>query len=118
MKVISWKNADFDNGTISEIKVTPLCHNSNAREMQIVMPALSALKEHKAPFDITLQVLRGEIEFRARGQSVRLGELDMVSLGAGELLLVSAVKDSIARLSMAMDAEKMKEMQTKMPPKR
>ncbi len=111
MKVISWGNAEFS----SEIKVTPLCHNSNAREMQIVMPAGSALKEHKAPFDITLQVLRGEIEFRAEGESVRLRELDMVSLGAGKLLLVSAVKDSIARLSMAMDADKMKEMQAKAP---
>ena len=109
MKVISWKNADF-----GEIKVTPMNQNSNAREMQIVMPAGAALKEHKAPFDITLQVLRGEIEFKALGESVRLAELDMVSLEAGKLLLVSAVKDSIARLSMAIDTEKMKDM----PPKK
>ena len=105
MKVISWKNAGF-----GEIKVTPMNQNSNAREMQIVMPAGAALKEHKAPFDITLQVLRGEIEFKALGESVVLKELDMVSLEAGKLLLVSAVKDSIARLSMAIDTEKMKDM--------
>ena len=110
MKVISWKDADFSG----EIKVTPMNQNSNAREMQIVMPAGAALKEHKAPFDISVQVLCGEIEFKALGESVVLKELDMVSLEAGKLLLVSAVKDSIARLSMAIDTEKMKDM----PPKK
>ena len=111
MKVISWSNASFASG---EIKKSAMSQNSHAKEVQITMPAGAALKEHKAPFDITLQVLRGEIEFKALGESVVLKELDMVSLEAGKLLLVSAVKDSIARLSMAIDTEKMKDM----PPKK
>ena len=111
MKVISWKNADFTSG---EIKKSAMSQNSHAKEVQITMPAGTATSEHKAPFDISVQVLCGEIEFKALGESVRLAELDMVSLEAGKLLLVSAVKDSIARLSMAIDTEKMKDM----PPKK
>ena len=103
MKVISWKTADF-----SELKKSAMSQNSHAKDIQILMPKLSELKEHKVAFDITVQVLRGEVEFRACGQSVVLGELDMVSLAANELHALRATKDSIVRLCLAIgDSEKM-----------
>ena len=108
MKVISWSNASFASG---EIKKSAMSQNSHAKEVQITMPAGAALKEHKAPFDITLQVLRGEIEFKALGESVVLKELDMVSLAANEMHLLRAVKDSVVRLSLAIgDGTKMQFM--------
>ena len=99
MKVISWKNADFTSG---EIKKTAMSQNSHAKEVQIIMPAGTATSEHKAPFDMSVQVLCGEIEFKALGESVRLAELDMVSLEANEMHLLRAVKDSVVRLSLAI----------------
>ena len=108
MKVISWKVADFASG---EVKKTAMSQNSHAKEVQITMPAHSELKEHKVPFDIAVQVLRGEIEFMAFGESATLKELDMVSLAANELHALKAVRDSIVRLSLAIgDSAKMQFM--------
>ncbi len=104
MKVISWQ-ADFTGG---EVKKSAMNQNSHAKDVQITMPSGSELKEHKVAFDITVQVLRGEVEFRACGESVRLGELDMACLGANELHALRATKDSIVRLCLAIgDSEKM-----------
>ena len=98
MQVISWKNASFDGGKVA---VSVMSQNSNAKEVQIAMPSGAQMKEHQAPFDISVQVLRGEVEFEALGESAVLAELDMVSLNANEPHSLRALSDSIVRLSLA-----------------
>lgn len=98
MQVVSWKNDNFESG---KVLVHVLAQNSNAKEIQILMAQNSTMKEHKAPFDISVQVLRGELEFTVANETVTLKELDMISLKANEAHSLHALKDSIVRLSLA-----------------
>ena len=98
MQVISWKNGGFESG---KVLVNVLSQNSNTKEIQILMASGAAMNEHKAPFDISVQVLCGEIEFVVGSDKAVLKELDMVSLKANEAHSLRALKDSIVRLSLA-----------------
>lgn len=98
MQIISWNSTEFKAG---EVVVNVLTQNANSKEIQILMAKNSLMSEHKAPFDITVQVLKGEIEFTAQETQV-LKELDMISLEANkEAHSLHALKDSIVRLSLA-----------------
>ena len=98
MQVISWQTAEFK---AEQVQVNVLAQNASAKEIQILMGQDSEMKEHQAPFDISVQVLRGEIEFSAQNDTAVLKELDMVSLKANEPHSLRALKDSIVRLSLA-----------------
>lgn len=98
MQVISWQNAKFQQ---EKITVNVLAQNASAKEIQILMAQDSVMKEHKAPFDISVQVLRGVVEFSVGDDTAVLKDLDMVSLKANETHSLRALKDSIVRLSLA-----------------
>lgn len=97
MNIISWGNATFQG----EITINAMAQNSNAKEIQIIMPQNSVMNEHKAPFDISVQVLCGEIEFSVGNDIARLKALDMVNLKANEAHSLRAIENSILRLSLA-----------------
>lgn len=98
MQVISWNSSEFKAG---QVLVNVLAQNASAKEIQILMAQNSTMKEHKAPFDISVQVLRGEVEFSVQDDTKMLKELDMVSLKANEAHSLRALQDSIVRLSLA-----------------
>lgn len=98
MQVISWQNAKFQQ---EKVAVNVLAQNASAKEIQILMPQNSTMKEHKAPFDISVQVLRGEVEFSVGDERAVLKDLDMVCLKANQIHALRALKDSIVRLSLA-----------------
>lgn len=98
MQVISWQSAKFER---EKVAVSVLAQNASAKEIQILMGQGSQMKEHKAPFDISVQVLRGEVEFSVQNDTQVLKELDMVSLKANEPHSLRALQDSIVRLSLA-----------------
>lgn len=98
MQVIAWQNAEFSG---ENVVVSVLAQNESAKEIQILMPKNSQMKEHKAPFDISVQLLRGELEFSVASEKVVLKELDMVCLKANEPHSLRALKNSIVRLSLA-----------------
>lgn len=98
MQVISWEQAQFK---AEQVQVNVLAQNASAKEIQILMGQDSEMKEHKAPFDISVQVLRGEVEFSVGDDTAVLKELDMVCLKANEPHSLRALKDSIVRLSLA-----------------
>ena len=98
MEIISWRCADFQS---TEVKVNILAQNNSAKEIQIAMAENSLMKEHKAPFAISVQVLSGEVEFSVGDEVARLKALDMVCLNALIPHSLRALKDSIVRLSLA-----------------
>lgn len=98
MQVILWQNVKFEP---EKVAVNVLAQNASAKEIQILMAQNSTMKEHKAPFDISVQVLRGAVEFSVSDDTKVLKELDMVSLKANEARSLRALKDSIVRLSLA-----------------
>ena len=71
------------------------------RQLKINVHCASQMKEHKAPFDISVQLLRGELEFSVSSEKVVLKELDMVCLKANEPHSLRALQNSIVRLSLA-----------------
>lgn len=97
MEVISWNTQDFSK----EISICVKMENENTKEIQILMPKNAIMKEHKAPFAISVQVLSGAIDFEVSGKSVELGLLDMISLEANVPHSLSAKSDSIVRLSLS-----------------
>lgn len=98
MQVISWQNAKFQQ---EKVAVNVLAQNASAKEIQILMAQDSTMKEHKAPFDISVQVLRGAVEFSVGDDRAVLKDLDMVCLKANQIHSLRALKDSIVRLSLA-----------------
>ncbi|RDU66131.1 cupin [Helicobacter didelphidarum] len=96
--MVSW---NIENFIYNEIKLNVLAQNSASKEIQIIMPKNSEMKEHKAPFAISVQVLRGWIEFSIDDKIMKLQELDMISLEANIPHSLKALKDSIVRLSLA-----------------
>lgn len=98
MQILSWSKAEFEP---LKVKITPLVENENTKEIQILMAKDSQMPDHKAPFDISVQVLKGAIDFEVRNEVLRLNELDMITLKANEAHSLRALQDSIVRLSLS-----------------
>jgi quercetin dioxygenase-like cupin family protein len=62
--------------------------------IRMVLPAGKVLSEHKAPGEIIVQCLEGNITFTTMGESKKLGAGDMLYLAAGEAHALEAIKDS------------------------
>ncbi|MCE3037047.1 cupin domain-containing protein [Helicobacter anatolicus] len=96
MQIIHWNHDNFEKfGT----KI--LHENQSAKEIQITMPKDCVMKEHSAPFDISVQVLKGKIWFKIDQEEVVLNALDMVTLDAKIVHSLGAYEDSIVRLSLS-----------------
>lgn len=62
--------------------------------IRMVLPAGKVLSEHKAPGEIIVQCLEGDITFTTMGSPKRLRAGDMLYLAAGETHALEAVEDS------------------------
>ncbi len=62
--------------------------------IRLVMPAGKQIAEHKAPGEITVQCLEGQVKFTARGATQTLDQHQMLYLETAEPHAVEAVKDS------------------------
>ena len=97
MQITKW---NFDNFTQKEVKINVLEDSPNGKEIQILMSKDSIMVEHKAPFAIKVQVLKGRIKFELSNQSFELENFDMISLEANVSHSLYAFEDSIIRLSL------------------
>ena len=100
-KISNWSDVTF---IPKEVKINVMAENISTKEIQIIMAKDSVMKEHKAPFPIHVQVLKGEIDFEVFGVkkvSHTLKALDMISLESNVPHSLSAKEDSIVRLSLA-----------------
>lgn len=98
MEKIVW---DFDNfSDLNEVSINVKTENLSTKEIQILMPQDSVMKEHKAPFNIIVQVLKGEIEFSVNNKIITLNSLDSISLESNVPHSLKALKNSIIRLSI------------------
>lgn len=95
MHIITWQLSDFQG-----VRTQILQENKHSKEIQITMQKDSLMKEHKANFDITIQLLQGSVEFYLQGQSFTLKSLDMISVNAGIMHSLKALENSIIRLSL------------------
>jgi uncharacterized protein (DUF2249 family)/quercetin dioxygenase-like cupin family protein len=71
------------------------------RVVQIAMRAGQHLAEHRAPGELTIQALQGQLRFTAAGASVDLVPGDLIALAAGTPHAVNASVDSVFLLTIA-----------------
>ena len=90
MEKIIWNQTEFN-----DVKIEKMHENEGTKEICITFAKNSAMQKHTAPGAISVQVLRGEIEFSTKEQTITLGELDMLTHA------LVATKDSIVRLSLS-----------------
>ncbi len=121
LSVINWTDVEFGE----KIEAIALATNGASREVRIIMPAGEVMKQHRAPYDIFVQVLRGRIWFEVAGENGAgaagaagaansgagaAAQNDRVELGGGEMVSVAAnvphslgaVENSVVRLSLAI----------------
>ena len=96
MEKIIWNQTEFN-----DVKIEKMHENEGTKEICITFAKNSAMQKHPAPGAISVQVLRGEIEFSTKEQTITLGELDMLTLPPHVEHALVATKDSIVRLSLS-----------------
>ena len=96
MEKIVWQNDVFNGVTIAKLFDGP-----HSKEIRINLEKGAQMKEHKAPGAIMVQVLSGRIEFSVGDENVILGALDMIMLEPNVLHALTALENSIVRLSLS-----------------
>lgn len=96
MQIIKWETNSFDG-----VQVTKILEKDSFKEIRIGMQAGSEMKEHSAPGSIMVQILSGEIDFAVNGEVFRMGLFDMINLEPNIPHSLTAIKDSIIRLSLS-----------------
>ena len=96
MEKIVWQNDVFNGVTIAKLFDGP-----HSKEIRINLEKGAQMKEHKAPGAIMVQVLSGKIDFSVGGNSVILDTLDMITLEPNVIHALTALENSIVRLSLS-----------------
>ena len=96
MEKIVWQNNVFNGVTIAKLFDGP-----HSKEIRINLEKGAQMKEHKAPGAIMVQVLSGKIDFSVGENSVILDTLDMITLEPSVIHALTALENSIVRLSLS-----------------
>ena len=96
MEKIVWQNDVFNGVTIAKLFGGP-----HSKEIRINLEKGAQMKEHKAPGAIMVQVLSGKVDFSVGNENVILGALDMITLEPNVMHALTALENSIVRLSLS-----------------
>jgi quercetin dioxygenase-like cupin family protein len=78
-----------------------IVESSFSKEIRILLKKGQVMKEHKSPFPIIVHVLEGEINFKIKGENHALIEGNIISLKGNISHDLTALKDSIVRLTLS-----------------
>lgn len=81
-------------GHLAASRTQTLVKTPNVEVIRMVLPAGKVLSEHKAPGEIIVQCLEGDITFTTMGEPKKLMAGDMLYLAAGEPHGLEATEDS------------------------
>ncbi|MCO8123846.1 cupin domain-containing protein [Stieleria sp. TO1_6] len=87
---------------LSDTKTRALFKTDRIEVLRLVMPAGKTIAEHKAPGEITVQCLEGQIDFTTMGQTHALAAGDMLFLAAGEPHALQAHQDSSVLVTICL----------------
>ncbi|KAA6226427.1 MULTISPECIES: AraC family ligand binding domain-containing protein [unclassified Campylobacter] len=85
----------------NKVNINCLVDDEFGKEIQIIFGKNAFMKEHKAPFAVRIQVLKGEIKFTLNNETMILKELDLISLAPNITHSLLALNNSIVRLSLS-----------------
>ena len=91
---------------IASTKSHTLFKTDAMEAIRLVMPAGKQIAEHKAPGEITVQCLEGQVNFSAGGTSHVLCGGEMLYLEAADPHAVEAVKDSTVLVTIVFSKTK------------
>lgn len=80
--------------------ISVLLETPFTKEIRITLKEGQLMKEHKTPFPIVIQIVKGEIEFSLPQSTINLTEGDLIALEGTVLHSLLALKDSIVRLTL------------------
>ncbi|NNE00883.1 MAG: cupin domain-containing protein [Pirellulaceae bacterium] len=86
----------------AQSKTQTLLNTQQMKLVRLVMPAGKQIPQHKAPGEITVQCIEGEIEFTAMGETTRLSAGQLLHLAAGEPHSLESQVDSSVLVTMAL----------------
>ena len=86
-----------DNNVVAEV----IMETSFSREIRILLKEGQTMKEHKTPFPIIIHLIKGKINFGVHQKMVSLKKGDILSLEPNSSHDLTAVEDSIIRLSLS-----------------
>lgn len=81
--------------------ITVLLTTTTSKEIRIVMKKNQSIKEHQAPYPITVEVFEGEIIFGVQGKKHQLQKGDIIALEANIPHDLYSQKDTIIRLTLS-----------------
>ena len=85
----------------SSVNVDVLSNDEISKDIRIVFKNRQIMKEHQAPFPISVMVLKGAIQFTYGDKSVRLDPGDEIKLGASVVHELLAKDDSVVKLTLS-----------------
>ena len=99
MKIASFlKNVTFNENKPS---ISMLLETEFSKEIQIAFKKEQIMKDHKAPFPITVQVLQGSINFGINREIKELQAGDLIYLDANIVHNLTALSQSVVRLTLS-----------------
>lgn len=81
--------------------VSLLLDTDFSKEIRIVFKKGQVMKDHKAPFAIIVQVLKGCIDFGVEGEVKQLNTGDLISLEPKIIHNLTAIEESVVRLTLS-----------------
>ncbi|APD05777.1 hypothetical protein UJ101_00224 [Flavobacteriaceae bacterium UJ101] len=92
------ENLEFND---SKPAIKLLLESDFSKEIRISFKEGQIMQEHQTPYPIVVQVFKGEIKFGVNNQIVLLKEGDLITLEGGVPHDLTAVKESIVRLTLS-----------------
>ncbi|WP_299159943.1 AraC family ligand binding domain-containing protein [uncultured Tenacibaculum sp.] len=81
--------------------VSLLLDTDFSKEIRVVFKKGQIMEDHQAPFAIIVQVTKGIIDFGVDGEIKQLNEGDIISLKPQIVHNLTAIEESIVRLSLS-----------------
>jgi len=84
-----------------KVAISLLLETDFSKEIRIVFKKNQVMKDHKAPYPIAVQVLKGSINFGVNNEVKKLNSGDIISLEAKVIHNLTALEDSVVRLTLS-----------------
>ncbi len=99
MKIAAFlENIQYNEGKVA---VSLLLETDFSKEIRIVFKKNQVMKDHKAPYPILVQVIKGNIDFGVNKEVKKLQTGDLISLDANVIHNLTAIEDSVVRLTLS-----------------